>query len=190
MQPSAVFKRSSFYRFGTNLFLVILLGAAVSAFTLYFILPKELPLTYAESLRALQKLEGTLYLRTYLIYLPVAAFIFIGVIALSRSLTKRIVTPLKSVSDFSMTLSSGDFSKRPPLEAADLFPLAPRLNELIDSYQERLASVKDAVSKIESIQKNIENRMEKNADEEIKAELKELIETTRQADRILDKIRA
>lgn len=189
MQPSAVFKKSSFYKFGTNLFLVILLGATVSAVTLYFVLPKELPSTYAESLRALQKLEGTLYLRTYLIYLPVAVFIFIGVIALSRSLTRKIVTPLKSVSDFSMLLSSGDFSKRPPLEGGDLFPLTQRLNELIDSYQERLASVKGAVSKIEAIRKDIENSVNKNTGEEVRAELKELIEATKQVDRILDKIR-
>ncbi len=190
MQPSAVFKKSSFYKFGTNLFLVILLGAIISSLILYFVFPKELPSTYTAALRELQKLEESLYLKTYLIYLPVAVFIFIGVMALIQSLTKKIVTPLKAISDFSAILGSGDFSKRPPLEGADLFPLTPRLNELIDVYQVRLSSVKEAVAKLEAIQKDIGNRMDKNAHEEIRAELKELMETTKQIDRILDKIRA
>jgi len=189
MQPSTVFKKSSFYKFGTNLFLVVLLGAIVSATILYFVFPKELPPTYTEALRELKALRENLYLKTYLVYLPIAVFIFIGVIALIQSLTKKIVTPLKAISDFSAMLGSGDFTKRPPLEGADLFPLTPRLNELIDVYQVRLSSVKEAVAKLETIQKGIGNSMDKNAHEEIRAELKELMETTKQIDRILDKIR-
>ncbi|MBI4689056.1 MAG: methyl-accepting chemotaxis protein [Nitrospirae bacterium] len=189
MQPSSVFRKSSFYRFGTNLFLVILLGAIVSATILYVILPKELPSAYTVAFNDLQKLQRNLYLKTYLIYLPIAVFIFIGVVAISLSLTKKIVVPLRSLSHFSRILAGGDFSGRPPVESREMSPLATRLNELIDSYQERLSSVKDAVSKLEAIQGKIETGIEEDDQKKIKTELKNLIGITEEIDRIFEKIR-
>jgi len=189
MQPSAVFKKSSFYQFGTNLFLVILGGAIVSAAILYFVFPKELPSTYIDALKELQSLERNLYLKTYLVYLPIAVFIFIGVMALGRSFTKKIVSPLISLSDFSKVLGSGNFSEKPPVKGNDLSPLVTRLNELIDTYQERLGSVKEAVSKLETIQKSIGSHLEKGEQKEIKNKLKDLVEITEKIDRILEKIR-
>ncbi len=189
MQPSAVFKKSSFYKFGTGLFLIILSGAIASAAILYFVIPKELPPTYIDALKKLQTLKENLHVKTYLIFLPIAVFIFIGVIALSQSFTKKIIAQLKSVSDFSRVLGSGDFSKRPPIGDNDLSPLVTRLNDLIDTYQGRLGSAKEAVSKLETIQKSIGDNLEKGAQREIQAELKELIEITKEIDRILEKIR-
>lgn len=189
MQPSAVFKKSSFYRFGTNLFLVILLGAIVSATILYYVIPKELPSTYIGALRELQALRENLYLKTYLVYLPIAVFIFIGVVALSQSLTKKIVGQLRSISDFSKVLGNGDFSRKAPIEGDDLPLLVTRLNELIDAYRGRLGSIKEAASRLEEIQKSIDGHLEKDAQKEIKVGLKELIEITKEIDGILLKKR-
>ena len=189
MQPSAVFKKSSFYRFGTRLFLVILLGAIVSATTLYYVLPKELPPTFIGALRELKTLRENLYLKTYLVYLPIAVFIFIGVVALSQSLTKKIVGQLRSISDFSRVLGNGDFSKRPPIEGDDLPLLVKRLNELIDAYRGRLGSIKESASRLEEIHKSIEDHLEKDAQKEIKVGLKELIEITKEIDGMLLKKR-
>lgn len=189
MQASAVFKKSSFYKFGTNLFLVVLLGAIVSGGILYFTLPKELPSTYIDALKILQKLRDNFHLKTYLVYLPIAVFIFIGVFAFSQSFTKKIIEPLKATSDFSRVLANGDFSKRPPIDKDDLPPLVTRLNELIDAYQGRISSISESLSKVEEIQKNIGGTLEKDAQKEIRAELKELIEITEKMDRILERIR-
>ncbi len=190
MQPSSVFKKSAFYKFGTTLFLVILLGAVVSAVLLYSILPKELPLKYTDALHALQALSTNLYLKTYIIYIPIALFVFIGVFALSQSMTKKIVTPLRATSEFTKVLGMGDFSKRPPVENDNLSPLIERLNELINVYKDRLGSIKEATAKLEAVQKNIGNYLEGGSQAGLKDELKELIDITEKIDKILQKIRA
>lgn len=188
--PSNVFKKSSFYRFGTHLFLIVLLGTIIAGVILYIAIPKELPSTYLDALKEIQALRKNLYLKAYLIYLPVAVFIFIGVFALSQSLTKKIVPPLISVSDFSKALKDGDFSKRPPGEGSDLSPLVARLDELIDSYQGRLGTIKNALPELMSVQKNIGEHLERDNTEEIKEELKKLLKLTNEIDKILEKIRA
>lgn len=189
MQPSEVFKKSAFYRFGTNLFLIITLGAIISGGILYYVFPKELPSTYTEALRALLALRENLYLKTYLIYLPIAVFVFAGVFALSMSLTRKIIFPLKSVADFSEALKNGDFSKRPPISSTELSPLSQRLNDLVDSYQKRIGLLKEDMTKLEKIQKNIDDHLGNNSKKEIKDGLKELIDVTEHMDRILEKIR-
>jgi methyl-accepting chemotaxis protein len=189
MQPSEVFKKSAFYRFGTNLFLVITFGAIVSGVVLYYILPKELPSTYTEALRVLLTLREKLYIKTYLIGLPIAGFIFAGVFALSMSFAKKIIIPLKSAADFSEKLKDGDFSQRPPISSDELSPLSQRLNDLVDSYQKRIGMLKEDMTRLEKIQGNIEDHLGNNSKKEIKDNLKELIGVTEHMDRILEKLR-
>ena len=166
------------YSFILKGLLIVVCGIVLTAFMLYFSLPREGGASYAESYKIISSLRQTILYKAIVIYGTTSFFIFAGVLVISLQYSHRIAGPLHKMGMFVRKAAEGDFTDTVMLRKHDaLHPMAKDLNDIAATYKNTLMQVEMEIREI----KNILTTMDGTADQ---SERENILNISERADKL------
>ena len=129
--------------------LVIMGGIAVSAVILYLNIHQPLDTHYSAALSIMSDLKDTLITRSLIISAVLSFMMILGLLFLGILYTHRIAGPLYRVKVAAKSIGNGNLGDKIRLRRKDVIhSFAEHVNELTDSYSDKVTSLKSDVNQL------------------------------------------
>ncbi len=139
-----------------NTLVIVLLGAAVAGYGLFWLLPAGLGESYSTIMASVQGIRKVLFWRVVLLYVVISLFIVLGIVVLHLFYSHRIAGPAYRMGREAEKIAQGDLTGNIRFRRKDnLTDMADLLNDVAAQYRGRISAARDYVAAIETQSKNV-----------------------------------
>ncbi len=139
-----------------NTLVIVLLGALVAGYGLFWLLPTGLGESYSAIMASVQGIRKVLFWRVVVLYAVISLFIVLGIVVLHLFYSHRIAGPAFRMGREAAKIAQGDLTGNIRFRRKDnLTDMADLLNDVAAQYRGRISAARDYVAAIETQSKNV-----------------------------------
>ena len=158
MKSRDIIGRNYLRNFLLAFLLVLMVGIAVSAVTLYLNIHQPLDTHYSAALSIMSDLKDTLITRSLIISAILSFMMLLGLLILGILYTHRIAGPLYRVKVAAKSISNGYLGEKITLRRKDVIhSFAEDVNELADTYSNTVKLIKSDVHQLKDAVNEVKN---------------------------------
>jgi methyl-accepting chemotaxis protein len=139
-----------------NTLVIVLLGAVVAGYGLFWLLPAGLGESYSTIMASVQEIRKVLFWRVVALYVVISLFIVLGIVVLHLFYSHRIAGPAYRIGREAAKIAQGDLTGNIRFRRKDnLTDMADLLNDVAAQYRDRISIARDYLAAIEAESKNM-----------------------------------
>jgi len=148
-----------------NTLVIVLLGAAVAGWGMFWLLPAGLGENYSSIMASVQGIRKVLFLKVAALYTVVSLFIIMGIVVLHLFYSHRIAGPAYRMGREAAKIALGELTGNIKFRRKDnLTDMADLLNDVASQYRGRINAAKDHLAAIEAQSKIVQHHIRHGRD--------------------------
>jgi methyl-accepting chemotaxis protein len=148
-----------------NTFVIVLLGAAVAGWGVFWLFPAGLGEGYHNVQAQVRQIGNALFWRVVILYAVISLLITLAIVVLHLLYSHRIAGPAYRIGLETSRIAEGDLTGNIHFRRKDnLTDMADSLNEVAEKYRSRINDVKDCLAVIETQAKSASDLIQQGRD--------------------------